>query len=278
MARDAPANLLNIILEAAERETPNRWVLESNRIVENSPTMTTSSLSTGRIVYKEPVGIGYYFPLDYEFSDYFNRLSKKFRGNLRRRENQLKKTKNIKAFVKENEAATENDLERFMHLEAKGWKGRAGTAIMCSSELRVFYSTLTKRLSKSGMLRWEYLEVDELTIASNLCIRFGGIVVLWKLGYDEDYSRYSPGGLLFKHMIESAFSDDSIKELYLMTDTKWQTKWNPKQRSFFNLYIYPRRPLPYLLGYAPRRMKDFMGYIKYHLNLLRFIPKWRFKK
>lgn len=273
LARDATADLFPLIIQAAELETPDRYVFKLSRVVEDSPTITSCLILKDHYVHKENVGIGYYYPARDNFEEYYSALSKNMRGNLRRAENKLRQMVELEMDVLEGVEATAGFLNDFMPVEASGWKGRSGSAIGKSTELTDFYTTLTERLSRSGMLRWECLYGDRKLIAANLCVRFGGTIVIWKLGYDEDFRKYSPGGILFKHVLERAFSDDGIEEFNLMSDTAWQTNWNPKQRNYFDLFIYPKRPISVLFGYLPQKVKDLIRKVPIFMKFVRALKK-----
>ncbi|MCH7697147.1 MAG: GNAT family N-acetyltransferase, partial [Proteobacteria bacterium] len=260
-------------VSAAERETPDRYVFIFTRVVENSPSITSSLIRNRRYVFTESAGIGYYFPAMGEFEEYYSGLSKKFRGNLRRAENQLKERTNLKTVILEGADATAALLASFIPIEASGWKGSTGSAIGESTELTDFYTTLTERLSSSGMLRWEFLYGDGQLIAANLSVRFGAIAVIWKLGYDEDFRKYSTGSLLFKYVLERAFADEGIEEFNLMSDTTWQTNWAPCHSNYFNLYLYPRSLISLLFGYLPRLAKENLRKHPVLLRLARAL-KW----
>ena len=268
---DADDHVINLLINTAEKNIPGRYFLKFSRIVENSPTVQSPSCRKGRVVFLESAGIGYYYPVAGNFDDYYSSMSKNMRGNLRRAENNLSQLHKLEVRVLENDQANADFLDKFMPVESCGWKGRVGSAISSNPELEAFYRTLTSRLQKSGMLRWESLYADNVLIATNLSIRFGEIVVIWKLGYDESLKKYSPGGLLFKKVLEQAYPNPSISEFNLMSDTAWQEKWNPGIRNYSNLLIFPLRPVPLLLVYLPLALKQRIRRIPFLLGAIRFI-------
>lgn len=271
---DNPMEIFQLLITATGRITPGWFAIEFRRVVEDSPTMECLNHPEGIISFREDAGVGYYFPVTGKFEDYFGKLSKSLRGNLRRSENKLSEESELRLIIHERDNATTEELSRFTPLEASGWKGREGSAIECSPELLLFYRTLTTRLSESGMLRWEYLERNDELLACNLSIRFKNLVVIWKLGYAEKHSRFSPGSLLFKAVLEQAFADDTVSEFNLLSDTPWQLNWNPLRRAYFHIYVYPISLYPFVAGYLPRLLKCQIRRSPFLLRVARHLMKF----
>ncbi len=101
-------------------------------------------------------------------------------------------------------------LEHFLELEARGWKGNRGTAAMnCEKRLRFFRQAVAD-LAREGKARVEQLRVDERVIATSVALRSGDTLFGWKMAYDEDYRKYSPGAQLMLDLTQNVLADDSI--------------------------------------------------------------------
>jgi CelD/BcsL family acetyltransferase involved in cellulose biosynthesis len=97
------------------------------------------------------------------------------------------------------EARVANDaaaVERFLALEANGWKGARGTALVQAPERAAFVRDMTAAFRASGRLAVHELTLDDATIASGLLLRSGRRAFFWKTAYDEAFAGYSPGVLL----------------------------------------------------------------------------------
>lgn len=84
-------------------------------------------------------------------------------------------------------------VERFLILEASGWKGGRGTALLCDPGVAAFVRTMSRRLSREGKCRIESLELDGKPIAMGVVLASGKNAFLWKIAYDESQAVYSPG-------------------------------------------------------------------------------------
>ncbi len=142
------------------------------------------------------------FDCERSFDEFSSRLSKHFRRNLRAHGKKLGSLENVR-HVTATGAGIEDEFERFLELEASGWKGKSGTgsAIQLRPGLTAFYRTLASTLGIGwGEDRCEInsLYADGRCIASQFCMRTGSEYSIPKIAYDEEYSRLSPGLLLME--------------------------------------------------------------------------------
>ena len=84
----------------------------------------------------------------------------------------------------------------------------------------------------------------------------GTTLIVMKIGYDESYAWCSPGNYLFERTVERAFASGDTTEINCLTDMPWHRNWKMKQRDHYNLWIYPRRPIPLIFGALGRRLKN----------------------
>jgi CelD/BcsL family acetyltransferase involved in cellulose biosynthesis len=101
----------------------------------------------------------------------------------------------------------EADLKTFYRLEASGWKGRAGTAIVARPDARRLYDRFARSLAGEGRLRLQLLEVDGEAVAADYSCTFAGGVFMLKTAFDESWSRFSPGLVLRAEALRSAIED-----------------------------------------------------------------------
>lgn len=101
-------------------------------------------------------------------------------------------------------------LETFLTLEAKGWKGRAGTAMVIDRYRAAFAREAVHRLSEQGLCRVHSLQLDGVTIASLIVFIEAGIAYTWKTAFDETWSNFSPGSLLIVEATRNHLDDPNI--------------------------------------------------------------------
>lgn len=232
-------DVIPALLAEAARRFPHHLYIELPRVTETSVERTLSS--SNRKATVQPAGRGHYLPIQGSFDQYRASLSRRFRSELNHKANKLRKLPGLSVRFLSGAAASPELLPRFMEVEARSWKGAEGTAILSSPELVAFYQTLTRRLAAAGWLEWHLLNVGERTIAANLAVRFNSTVVVWKLGYDAEYAKCSPGNMLFEHLVKHAYDSGNISEINLLTDYAWYKQWRMQPRSYLRVRIYPPR-------------------------------------
>src|SRR5262249_12559116 len=107
-------------------------------------------------------------------------------------------------------AGTVDALRDFLDLEARGWKGRAGTAAAMEPNIRAFIESAIADLAADGKVRIDRLRIAGKANAAAVTLRSGDRAGLWKSGYDEEFARGSPGVQLMVEATESLLADSSI--------------------------------------------------------------------
>jgi len=254
--------ILSILLKYVFIHIPNSFYLELRRITECSPTILFNrSLQNQCRMSAQATGLGAYLPVnaDYKnYNDFLLSLSKNFRGNLSKARNKVKKLPDLSVEIKKSCDAKPELIDTFINVESKNWKGKAGSAIINSEKNKKFYTDLSKELYKAGWLQWHFLKTGDTTIAANLAVQMKDSIVLWKLGYDEAYSKCSPGSILLEKLLEDVYSSNSIKEINLTTDRPWYDNWGMQKRIYYDVYFYPKKFISILFFYLPRELMLYL--------------------
>ncbi len=151
-----------------------------------------------------------------EPEDYLrNALSAHHYREFRRLKRRLGERGNLVYHVARQPEEIRLGLETFLTLEAQGWKGKAGTAMVIDRYRAAFAREAVHRLSEQGLCRVHSLQLDSHTIASLIVFVEAGIAYTWKTAYDETWRNYSPGTLLAIEVTKNHLDDPNI----VMTDS-----------------------------------------------------------
>ncbi|CAH2400442.1 GNAT family N-acetyltransferase [Mesorhizobium escarrei] len=101
-------------------------------------------------------------------------------------------------------------IERFLTLEAAGWKGRERTAMAIDRYRAAFAREAVHRLAERDLCRIHSLTLDDRTIASLIVFVEAGVAYTWKTAYDETLAAYSPGTLLMIEVTRQHLDDPNI--------------------------------------------------------------------
>lgn len=87
-------------------------------------------------------------------------------------------------------------VEEFLALEASGWKGRAGTAMIQDAGQASFFREAVGAAQRMGNLLFFALTLNGKPIAMRCGFRSGKGALSFKIAFDETYSKFSPGVLM----------------------------------------------------------------------------------
>lgn len=132
------------------------------------------------------------------------------RNKFRRWRKQLGKMQTLRMHALEPGERLDAWIAAFEGLEAKGWKGRAQTAIACSATDTAFFrDALTMMHARGRLLFWQ-LTLGDQPVAMLFGMRHGRHVSLGKFTYDEDHAKQSPGALLLLDVMDWAYARGDI--------------------------------------------------------------------
>ena len=84
-------------------------------------------------------------------------------------------------------------LETFLQLEASGWKGRRGTALLQDKGDATFIRRAVPALAETAQCEIVTLRVGATPVAAGIVLRHQDRAFFFKLGIDERFAKYSPG-------------------------------------------------------------------------------------
>jgi CelD/BcsL family acetyltransferase involved in cellulose biosynthesis len=129
-------------------------------------------------------------------------------------------------------------------VEASGWKGRAGTAIVSSPVTERFYTDVAAYAYARGELRLSRIVCDGEVVAFDLSLLRGGRLYLLKTGFDERYRRLAPGLVLRLSVIERCFELGLDAHELLGDESEWKLKFATSRRRHVEVELFGREPGP----------------------------------
>lgn len=83
--------------------------------------------------------------------------------------------------------------ELFLALEARGWKGRRGSALLAEPARATFARTMLRGMADAGLCRIDALETEGRAIAMGVVLTDGATAFFWKTAFDQEFASLSPG-------------------------------------------------------------------------------------
>jgi CelD/BcsL family acetyltransferase involved in cellulose biosynthesis len=100
-------------------------------------------------------------------------------------------------------------LKDFLLIEASGWKGAAGTAIVNDKAVRDFVERAVRALAAEGRAHVDRLFLNGTAIAAMITLGSGDTAWCWKIAYSEGVARFSPGVQLALDLTERLLAQPS---------------------------------------------------------------------
>ena len=130
-------------------------------------------------------------------------------------------------------------LAESFRVEAAGWKGRTGSALLSDPNRRQFYEKYADIASAKGILRLCFMRIGGVVAATQLAVESGGRFWLLKVGYNEAFARCSPGHLLMIETLRYAAQRGLRTFEFLGSAEPWTRVWTTNVRPCVSVWAYP---------------------------------------
>jgi CelD/BcsL family acetyltransferase involved in cellulose biosynthesis len=169
-------------------------------------------------------------------------LSGSSRKKLRQSRRRLSEKGALTSVVLSEPAAIRRALDEFLTMEAAGWKGRNGTALLCDEIEAKLVRAGIAALAEDGCISIHALYLDGRPVSMQVVGRSGPAAFTWKTTYDETFHDVSPGMLLLEDCTAAFLADKSIAyvDSCSFDDTGFMATWTERQ-AVADLWIDARR-------------------------------------
>ena len=194
-----------------------------------------------RALYSQGRGnSSYTVPLQPTWQSFEATISAGRRSDLRRYKRRAERFGDLQfEAVSPNRQALDRYLEEFFQVEASGWKGRSGSAILMSPLRMRFFTEYARTIAEQGMLRMYFLRIDGRTAAARFAVECGNRLWDLKMGYDESLGECSPGVLLTQETMRDAIDRGLEAHEFLGKAEAWERHWPCEQNDLTSIRIYP---------------------------------------
>ena len=127
-----------------------------------------------------------------------------------------------------------DEIERFLDLEARGWKGRQGGALAANAQNLRFGREVLADAHRRGRLHMVGINCEGRAIARRVTLLAGDTSYAFRTAYDEDYAAYSPG-VLAEAMC--------LREFHAMPDQRWMDSYTDPDNTLMSRLWKDRRAM-----------------------------------
>jgi CelD/BcsL family acetyltransferase involved in cellulose biosynthesis len=218
---------LNILLSKSDQ-----WDVISFASVAQDSTSVSLLMAAGgsvRIVPQEPLP---YIPLPSNWEIYLKAVSKKLRRNLKYFLSKLEDDypgRVIFACVTDPREL-QSAMEKLEELNKRRWHAIKLFTPFYDPTYSSFHQTIACQALNRGWLRLYTLTVVDRVIALFYCFHFQNRVYAYQIGFDLDWSGYSPGRLLIAYGIQTAIQESASELDWGPGDDDYKLAWTDQIR------------------------------------------------
>lgn len=133
-------------------------------------------------------------------------------------------------------------FDDLVSVEARGWKGRDGTALAHDLPLQAFLRAYAVRCAARGAARFGRVSIGDTLAAMRLDVEWNAQRWEIKNGFDEQFAEVSPGQLLSYEAFRDGMERGTTVHNFLGGYEPWQDDWGIELRALANLRHFPVSP------------------------------------
>jgi CelD/BcsL family acetyltransferase involved in cellulose biosynthesis len=170
------------------------------------------------------------------FDAYYAALPSQLRNTIHRKTKALERSHNYAIDIVCGEEGLDKAIAAFEQVYRRSWKSE--------EPYPNFMPGLILTCARQGWLRLGICRIDGKPAAAQLWIVANGVASIYKLAYDEAFSRLSIGSLLTARLMRHAIDVDKVREIdYLTGDEQYKRDWMSQRRTRWGIVAFnPRSP------------------------------------
>jgi len=159
--------------------------------------------------------------------------------SLRRHENGLRRSGELRLETATGAAGIEPHLDEFFTQHVRRWSGPG--SVFENPANREFYHAMIRRFDGTGLLRFSRLTLDGRLIAAHLGFLHRGVFTWYKPTFDVDLARRSPGEVLLKGVLEHARDAGAREFDFTIGDEGYKMRFSTEVRQVYDLHVTDSR-------------------------------------
>ena len=220
----------------------NKLIIRFDQLPDDSKffkILHNQSFCDSLFVGEKKTGVSSYLPVQSSLDDHLNKLSKKFRKNLRRGEKYIEKNYGKIEFKKIlTPNSLDKDLKDFWGLNQK--KVNHQNLPYFTKTQMEFLTEVSKELANNGWLNLSFLDVNGQHASVVLGFEYENRFYYYQTGSDPNYSSYSIGNIHILYILEDLIAR-GLKEFdFLRGDEAYKLRWQSLLRNNNRIVMMPK--------------------------------------
>lgn len=178
-----------------------------------------------------------YIPIDGDWAGYLKTRSHNLREKIKRTTNNYARGPQTLALI-ESAAQTRTAMDKIVEISRHTWKFHERTAIANDPVRIEFYRRYGEYAAARGMLKILILEDRQHPVAFTFEVKHKNTDYFIKTGFDERYSRSSPGIFILSASIREAFESGCTEYDLLGTNEEYKMKFTDLVRPHYKYWVF----------------------------------------
>jgi CelD/BcsL family acetyltransferase involved in cellulose biosynthesis len=235
---DSQAALMTLFQAILERR--RSLSLPRFKIEAQEARVLTTMLSTNWFSINRSGASSLRVPLKSTWKEFDASISPGRRSDLRRYRRRAEQYGNVECeVVCPNLETLHPHLQELFRIEASGWKGQSGSAILSSPSNFCFINHYARSAAELGILRLFFLRIGGVTIAARMAVEHSNRLWDLRVAYDEAWSKCAPGVLLTQETLRHAVGCGLEAYEFLGRAEAWERHWPCEEDQYVSMRAYP---------------------------------------
>ena len=166
------------------------------------------------------------------FDDYYKKLSSRVKSTAKRKAQKLDREKNWRIILDCD--GKQASIQAYLTIYQNSWKNK--------EPFPDFITALIRDNAAKGRLRLAILYIDEIPASAQIWLVHGGKAIIYKLAYDEQFQRFSPGTILTMYLARYVIENDGVEEIdYGVGNEPYKQDWMYAHRDIVGLEFYSKK-------------------------------------
>lgn len=157
--------------------------------------------------------------------------------SLVRHERKLQKMGTLTCNTYTSASEIEPRLDDFFDQHIRRWATTPSPSLFNHHVNTEFYRLVVRSLEGTGCLRFTEIRLDDRMVASHFGFCRCGIFTLYKPSFEPELSRYSPGEVLLKRLIERAVDENCIEFDFTIGNEPYKQRFATKTRRVISIAL-----------------------------------------
>jgi GNAT acetyltransferase-like protein len=166
-----------------------------------------------------------------KYAEYFESLPKVLRKNIPYETRRLSRNYRFRLDIQTSGIDLEPAINHYEKIYNNSWRD--------SESHPEFIRRWAKAAGDRGWLRLGFLYLNEEAVAAQMWFVHGRKAAIFKICYEENFSKFSIGNILTAYLIQHVIDEDEVDEIdYLSGDDSYKSNWMSHRRERWGLMVF----------------------------------------